>query len=507
MVFALLSVADKAGLTALAQALVTAGYDLLASGGTAKQLAEQGFRVTEVAEYTRSPEILGGRVKTLHPKIHGGILARRALSDDQEDLQTAEIIPIDVVVVNLYPFEQTIAQADVTAAEAIEQIDIGGVALIRAAAKNFQYVSILTAPNQYPVFITALAATQVDFGLRRQLAAQAFAHTSHYDQAIYRWFTQSETISELPATLTLDLEAHQVLRYGENPHQAATWYQTRAVGFSTARIIQGKPLSFNNLMDLEAARRMVAHFLDQHCAVIIKHANPCGVALGQTIAQAYTRSYQADTTSAFGGIVGLSKPVDEATAQELSHTFLECVLAPGYTPAALEVLRRKSQLRLLELTDLGTAPELDFKAISGGVLVQKTDTLSDDPTAWQVVTQKKPTAEEYQELLFAWRVVQQVKSNAIVLTKNLQTIGIGAGQMNRVGSAQIALTQAGTLAQGAVLASDGFFPFDDTVRLAKTYGVQALIQPGGSKRDADSIAACDELGLIMLITGVRHFLH
>jgi phosphoribosylaminoimidazolecarboxamide formyltransferase/IMP cyclohydrolase len=504
MTFALLSVADKTGLLPLAQGLVAVGLDLLASGGTAQFLRNAGLQVTEVADYTESPEILGGRVKTLHPRIHGGILARRQEPQDQQDLATAGTVPIDVVVVNLYPFAQTIAQPGVTEAEAIEQIDIGGVALLRAAAKNFEAVSVLSAPAQYPAFLEALATGSVDLTLRRDLARQAFAQTSHYDQTIQQWFLGDPL---LPETLTLTLQQQQVLRYGENPHQSAVWYRLRDQGFSTAQILQGKPLSFNNLMDLESARRLVARFLPEPCAVIIKHANPCGVALGADLCTAYQRAYSADAVSAFGGIVGLSQVVDELTALELAKTFLECVLAPGYTPAALDLLRRKSQLRLLELPDLATAPQLDFKAVSGGVLVQEIDNQPDHLDQWQAVTTLKPTDDELAELSFAWRVVRQVKSNAIVVTKDRQTLGIGAGQMNRVGSALLALEQAGAKAQGAVLASDGFFPFDDTVRLAQRYGIRAIVQPGGSKRDEDSIAACNELGLMMVLTGVRHFLH
>ncbi|WP_218082995.1 bifunctional phosphoribosylaminoimidazolecarboxamide formyltransferase/IMP cyclohydrolase [Anthocerotibacter panamensis] len=501
-VAALLSVADKTGLSDLAQALVARGYTLLASGGTAKFLSQNNLPVTEVAQYTGSPEILGGRVKTLHPKIHGGILARRELVEDQRDLQAAGIMPIAVVVVNLYPFEQTIAQPEISEAEAIEQIDIGGVALLRAAAKNFQAVSVLSDPAQYPQFIQALQADGVDLHMRRGLAGAAFRYTSRYDQAIARWFGPP-----LPTVLDLHLEEHLPLRYGENPHQQASWYTVGNTGFTTARILQGKPLSFNNLMDLEAARRTIAPFLPAAAAVIIKHANPCGVALGQSLHEAYARAYSADSTSAFGGIVGLTQTVDEATAQQLAQTFLECILAPGFSPEALEVLTRKSQLRLLELPDLSTAPRLDLKAVSGGFLVQQSDTVADSADLWQVVTELKPTPQELQELLFAWRVVKQVKSNAIVLTKDLQTIGIGAGQMNRVGAAQLAFEQAGVKAQGAALASDGFFPFEDTVRLAYERGIRAVVQPGGSKRDINSIAACNELGMVMVFTGVRHFLH
>ncbi len=506
MIYALLSVADKTGLTTLAEQLVAWGFGLLASGGTARLLQDEGFIVTEVAQYTGSPEILGGRVKTLHPKIHGGILARLEDLQDQADLTQAEISAIAVVVVNLYPFTETIQKPGVTPEEAIEQIDIGGVALLRAAAKNFRYVSVLGDPEQYPGFIQALHTDGVNLEFRQKLAQQAFALTSRYDQAINQWFCRHEELEEFPKTLDLTLQLRQTLRYGENPHQNAAWYTSDSAGFSAAKVIQGKPLSFNNLVDLESARRTVALCAQaEPCVVIVKHANPCGVALGATLSDAYQRAFDADSTSAFGGIVALSKAVDAPTAELLAKTFLECIVAPGFSPEALTILGRKTQLRLLELADFNQAPDLDLKPIAGGVLVQQLDMEQDDPAHWQVVTQKAP--EDLEELHFAWRVVRQVKSNAIVITKNRQTLGIGAGQMNRVGSAKIALDQAAAHAHGAVLASDGFFPFEDTVRLAHTYGITQIIQPGGSKRDDESIRACDELGLVMVLTGVRHFWH
>jgi phosphoribosylaminoimidazolecarboxamide formyltransferase / IMP cyclohydrolase len=505
---ALLSVSDKTGLVELARTLVEQyAFHLISSGGTAKALLAAGIPVTEVSAYTGSPEILDGRVKTLHPKLHGGILGRTDLASDIAQMEAQGIVPIELVVVNLYPFEATIAKPEVTWDEAIENIDIGGPSLTRSAAKNHQYVTVLTDPSQYQAYIEELHQTgTASLEFRRQCAMKAFTRTAQYDHAISTWFTTQMT--EL-APLRIEAAPLQALRYGENPHQPAVWYSTGPQGWTTAHKHQGKELSFNNLMDLEASRRIVAEFLtdSQAAAVIIKHMNPCGVALGDSIHQAYTKAYEADSVSAFGGIVALSRSVDEATAQALTTTFLECVVAPGYTPEALAILSKKTNLRVLELPDLSYGPEFDLKPIAGGILSQASDHAPSDPATWQVATAQKPTPEDLDELLFAWRCVKHVKSNAIVITRGGQTVGIGAGQMNRVGSAQLALKQAGEKAQGAVLASDGFFPFDDTVRAAAAQGIWAIVQPGGSVRDQDSIKACDELGLVMVLTGIRHFLH
>ncbi len=505
---ALLSVSDKTGLVELARALVEQfGFHLISSGGTAKALMAAEIPVTEVSAYTGSPEILDGRVKTLHPKLHGGILGRTDRDSDLAQMEAQGIVPIELVVVNLYPFEATVAKPDVSWDEAIENIDIGGPSLTRSAAKNYQYVTVLTDPSQYGAYVEELNRTGTpSLEFRRQCAMKAFTRTANYDQAISTWFTTQTT--EL-APLRIEAAPLQALRYGENPHQPAVWYSTGPQGWTTAHKHQGKELSFNNLMDLEASRRIVAEFLtgSQAAAVIIKHMNPCGVALGDSLHQAYTKAYEADSVSAFGGIVALSQWVDEATAQALTTTFLECVVAPGYSPEALAILGKKTNLRILELPDLSYGPEQDLKPIAGGMLSQASDNAPIDPSTWKVATVLKPTPEDLAELLFAWRCVKHVKSNAIVVTRGGQTLGIGAGQMNRVGSAQLALTQAGEKAQGAVLASDGFFPFDDTVRAAAAQGIWAIVQPGGSVRDQDSIKACDELGLVMVLTGIRHFLH
>lgn len=493
---ALLSVSDKTGLVDFARTLATQGFTLLSSGGTAGVLQGAGIPVQEVAEYTQAPQMLGGRVKTLHPKIHGGILARRDVEQDRADLAARNIAPIDLVVVNLYPFERD---------PQIEQIDIGGPALVRAAAKNHAFVTVLVDPSQYDEFLEELRRNGgvTSPGFRYTCAQRAFERTAAYDRAIAEWFNPPTEL--LPARLSLDLERLQPLRYGENPHQSAGWYRSGpSQGWTTSRIFQGKTLSFNNLIDLEAGRRIASEFTDP-VAVIIKHTNPCGVALGKTLSEAYQRAYDADSISAFGGIVALNRTCDVETAQLLAQTFLECVVAPEFTPEALALLAAKKNLRLVALTD-ATPPTLELKAISGGFLVQQTDQPMGQPD-WQVVTIAQPTAEDLEELRFAWQVVKHIKSNAIVVTKERQTLGIGAGQMNRVGSASLALAQAGEAASGGVLASDGFLPFDDTVRTAATAGIRAVVQPGGSVRDEDSIRACNELGLVMVVTGVRHFLH
>jgi phosphoribosylaminoimidazolecarboxamide formyltransferase/IMP cyclohydrolase len=517
---ALLSTSDKTGLIDFARSLVdTFEFDLISSGGTAKTLIDAGLPVTKVADYTGSPEILGGRVKTLHPRIHGGILARRNLSQDVKDLETNNIRPIDLVVVNLYPFEQTIAKPDVSLEDAIEQIDIGGPTLIRASAKNFQYVTVLCDPAQYESYLQQLDQNegQTCLEFRQACAWQAFCHTAAYDNAIATYLGNQVAVeipesASLPNQLNLGGEQLQLLRYGENPHQPAAWYQegTTATGWTSATKLQGKELSYNNLVDLEAARRIIAEFVEpdsEPAAVIIKHTNPCGVALGNSLVQAYEKAFHADSVSAFGGIVALNRPLDAATATKLTETFLECVVAPACEPAAEEILKNKSKVRVLLLPDLKVGPQQTIRSIAGGFLVQSSDDAVEDPHTWKVVTDLQPTQEQLEELLFAWRVCKHVKSNAIVVSRLRTTLGIGAGQMNRVGSVKIALEQAGEQAHRAVLASDGFFPFDDSVRTAAAAGIEAIVQPGGSLRDNDSIHAANELGIVMVFTGVRHFLH
>ncbi len=513
--FALLSVSDKNRLVPLAEALHrTHGYQLLSSGGTAKVLEQAGLPVTRVSEHTGAPEILGGRVKTLHPKVHGGILARRGDSAHQADLEQQGIPLIDLVVVNLYPFRETIARPDVSWDQAIEQIDIGGPAMVRAAAKNHRDVAVLTSPDQYDRVLAAMDASsgQVPADLRRQLALEAFEHTASYDSAISRWMANQVEQEASPWLEAVPLR--QTLRYGENPHQKARWFSHPKQGWGGAIQLQGKELSTNNLLDLEAALATVREFgygsgAVSPAAVVVKHTNPCGVAVGSGVAMALTRALDADRVSAFGGIVAINGPVEAAAARELTSLFLECVVAPGFTPEAREILSAKSNLRLLELAPqaIQAAGPDHVRSILGGLLVQDLDDQPITPDQWTVATKRPPTQQERQDLEFAWRLVRHVRSNAIVVARDGQSLGVGAGQMNRVGSARIALEAAGETAKGAVLASDGFFPFDDTVRLAASHGITAVIHPGGSLRDTDSVKACDELGLAMLLTGRRHFLH
>ena len=525
---ALLSVSDKRGVVPLAEALHRLhGYQLLSSGGTAKVLEEAGLPVTRVADHTGAPEILGGRVKTLHPRIHGGILARRGDSAHEADLREQKIDPIDVVVVNLYPFRETVAAPDVSWETAIENIDIGGPTMVRSAAKNHAHVAVLTSPEQYDRFLEALSGSAggVDANVRRQLALEAFAHTAAYDVAISRWMQsrpelQPDVEAAAPAEALPWLEAlplRQTLRYGENPHQKAAWFSS-PMGWGGAKQLQGKELSTNNLLDLEAALATVREFgygssglhpAEQAAAVVVKHTNPCGVAVGDGVATALTRALDGDRISAFGGIVALNAVVDGLAAKELTSLFLECVVAPGYSSEAREILAAKGNLRLLELAPeaIDAAPKDHVRSILGGVLVQDLDDQPIDPSAWTVASQRQPTTAEHADLRFAWQLVRHVRSNAILVAREGQSLGVGAGQMNRVGSARLALEAAGEKAVGAVLASDGFFPFDDTVRLAASHGIKAVIHPGGSLRDADSIKVCDDLGLAMVLTGRRHFLH
>jgi phosphoribosylaminoimidazolecarboxamide formyltransferase / IMP cyclohydrolase len=498
---ALLSVSDKSGIVELAKKLIAEfDFEIISSGGTAKTLQEAGIQVTKVSDYTGSPEILGGRVKTLHPRIHGGILARKDLAADLADLEANQIRPLDLVVVNLYPFEKTIAQPNVTVAEAIENIDIGGPAMIRATAKNYANLTVLCDPSLYEAYLAELDRGDVSLEFRQKMAAIAFQKTFNYDRAIYNYFTRLNSNPELSQTYHLSGDKVQTLRYGENPHQPAAWYSNRNIGWASAEQLQGKELSYNNLVDLEAARRIIAEFpANEPAAAILKHTNPCGVAVANTLAEAYEKAFNADSVSAFGGIVALNQTIDVSTATALTKTFLECVVAPGCDLEAKAILAQKSNLRILLLADLATGETETIKAIAGGFLVQASDDLIENPDNWQFVTEKKPTSSEIAEMLFAKKIVKHVKSNAIVITKNLTTLGIG--------SVKIALEQAGKEAEGGILASDGFFPFDDSVRTAAAAGIKAIIQPGGSIRDRDSIAAANELGIVMVISGTRHFLH
>lgn len=507
---ALISVTDKTGIVDFARQLTEEfDFEIISSGGTAKTLQSAGIPVVKVGEYTGSPEILGGRVKTLHPRIHGGILARRDWQSDLAEMEANQIRPFDLVVVNLYPFEQTIANPEVTTAQAIEQIDIGGPAMLRASAKNFAHLTVISNPKYYEQYLSQLRQNngEISLDFRQKMAGETFALTNAYDGAIAAYFA---SLNGETTRFNLAGNALQTLRYGENPHQSATWYGsgTMAHGWGKATLLQGKELSYNNLVDLEAARRLIAEFgSEEPAAAILKHTNPCGVAIGGSLVEAYTKAFNADAISAFGGIVALNQAIDEATAKELTKTFLECVVAPDCSPEARDILAKKSKVRILLLPDLSTGEKQTVKVIAGGFLVQAADDVMETPDEWRVVTEKQPTAAQLAELLFAWKVSKHVKSNAIVVTKNQTTLGVGAGQMNRVGSVKIALEQAAEAAKGGYLASDGFFPFDDSVRTAAQFGIEAIVQPGGSLKDQDSINAANELGLIMVLTGIRHFLH
>ncbi|MEW6660995.1 MAG: bifunctional phosphoribosylaminoimidazolecarboxamide formyltransferase/IMP cyclohydrolase [Bacillota bacterium] len=508
---AIISVSDKTGVTDFAGRLVELGYQIVSTGGTFKVLQGAGLPVTYVTEITGFPEILDGRVKTLHPKVHGGILACRT-PEHLLQLQDNGIQPVDLVVVNLYPFKETIAKPGVSLEEAIENIDIGGPAMVRAAAKNYRWVGVVVNPARYGQVLQDLEASgYLSSELRFSLAVEAFAHTAAYDSAIsgYLQSVSSRQVDLFPEAFTLSGVKVQDLRYGENPHQRAAFYREDQAGPGTlamAKQLQGKELSFNNIVDLDAAWSVVREFT-QPAAVIIKHTNPCGVALAASPQVAYRKAFQADPVSAFGGIVGLNKPVNAACAAELTKIFLEAVIAPSFEPEALVILRSKENLRLLAAGGGAAAPSFDIKKVSGGFLVQDADTQTALLNQWRVVTRRHPGPEELNDLAFAWQVVKHVKSNAIVVAKENVSLGVGAGQMNRVGSARIALEQAGEAAKGAVLASDAFFPFADTVEEAARAGITALIQPGGSLRDQESIEACDRLGIAMIFTGYRHFKH
>ncbi|WP_420768507.1 bifunctional phosphoribosylaminoimidazolecarboxamide formyltransferase/IMP cyclohydrolase [Parageobacillus thermoglucosidasius] len=507
---ALLSVSNKEGIVSLAKQLVELGVEIISTGGTKRTLEEAGVPVIGISDVTGFPEILDGRVKTLHPIIHGGLLAIRDNERHQNELREHHITPIDLVVVNLYPFQQTIAKSDVTFAEAIENIDIGGPTMLRAAAKNHQYVTVVVDPADYDAVVQELKEHgDVSAEMKLKLAAKVFRHTAAYDAMIAEYLT-NKTGEEYPESFTITFEKKQSLRYGENPHQTAAFYQ-KPLGssFSIAKAAQlhGKELSYNNINDANAALQLVKEFAEP-AAVAVKHMNPCGVGIGATIYEAFTKAYEADPTSIFGGIIALNREVDKDTAEKMHEIFLEIVIAPSFSSEALDILRQKKNIRLLTVDF--TAPATNEKllvSVQGGLLVQEADmrTLSDGEI--KVVTKREPTEQEWESLQFAWKVVKHVKSNAIVLAKDGMTIGVGAGQMNRVGAAKIAIEQAGEKAKGAVLASDAFFPMDDTVEAAAKAGITAIIQPGGSIRDADSIKKADEYGIAMVFTGIRHFKH
>lgn len=507
---ALISVSDKTGVVEFARDLVALGWEVVSTGGTARTLREAGVPVIYVTEVTGFPEILGGRVKTLHPHIHGGILALRT-PEHLNQLRELAITPIDLVAVNLYPFKQTTARPGVTPEEAIENIDIGGPAMIRAAAKNHRYVVVMVNPARYGEVIDALRSTgDVPQDLRLALAREAFLHTAHYDAVIAGYLNELMPEPEpFPAEAAFPFELAGLLRYGENPHQRAAFYRdVRIRGACVGNAVQlhGKELSYNNILDLNAALELVREF-EEPAAVVIKHTNPCGAALGSTLAEAYRKAFEGDPVSAFGGIVALNREVDGETAAALVEIFLEAVIAPAFSLEALEVLKQKKNLRLLATGPLEPWNGLEMRRVGGGLLVQEADRAIIGEEKPRVVTRREPTPEEMNELLFAFKVVKYVKSNAIVVSKERQVLGVGAGQMNRVGAARIALAHAGEKARGAVLASDAFFPFPDTVEEAARAGITAIIQPGGSVRDEESIEAADAHGIAMVFTGMRHFRH
>jgi len=517
---ALVSVSDKSGLVAFAHALAGRGVRILSSGGTAKALAAEGIAVETVESYTGSPEVMDGRVKTLHPRVHGGILSRG--ERDRGDLDRLGAQPIDLVVVNLYPFEKTAAAPGSTHELIVENIDIGGPSMVRSAAKNHARVTVVCDPSDYPRILDELSHRgDTTPATRAELAAKAFAHTAAYDGAIAAYLSSldgSSARAPFPTYLTLPLERAYGLRYGENPHQAGAFYVDRgAVAGSLARAASlgagGKELSFNNLVDVDAALDAVREF-DEPAAVVVKHTNPCGVATAATLAEAYRAAREADAVSAYGGIVALNRPVDDGAAAVLAETFVECIVAPSFTPTALETLRAKKNLRLLATGEwLGPAhAALSAKRVGGGFVVQDRDaTAGGEVTRGKVASKRAPTPEELRGLEFAWRVAKHVKSNAIVLARagdaGAVTVGVGAGQMSRVVSVQIACDKAGEAARGSVLASDAFFPFADGVEVAARAGVTAVAHPGGSVRDAEIVAATDAAGMAMVLTGVRHFRH
>lgn len=507
---ALLSVSDKTGLVDFARQLHELGIEIISTGGTMKALREAGIPVIYVSDVTGFPEIMDGRVKTLNPLIHGGILAIRDNEDHVAAMEKHNIGAIDMVVVNLYPFRQTIAKPDATLNDAIENIDIGGPAMIRAAAKNFNYVTVVVNPARYEVVIAAVQQQgSVSPELRMALAQEAYGHTAEYDACISRYLAAQAGEQLFPEKLHLVYEKVENLRYGENPHQQAAFYKESGAcsqGIAHARQLHGKELSFNNIVDLEAAWAIVSDF-EQPAAAIIKHTNPCGTGIGTTIAEAYDKAYTADPLSAFGGIVAVNRLVDKEAADKMSTLFLEAVIAPSFAPDAFAILTRKKNLRLLEAAAPAKSDDVDIKKISGGLLMQQMDRVVEQPEGYRVVTKRQPTESEWQQLYFSWKVVKHVKSNAIVVANDDKTLGVGAGQMNRVGAAAIALEQAGEQAKGAVLASDAFFPFGDTVEAAAKAGITAIIQPGGSVRDEESIVAADKYGIAMVFTSIRHFKH
>jgi phosphoribosylaminoimidazolecarboxamide formyltransferase/IMP cyclohydrolase len=517
---ALLSVSDKEGLASFAKTLAAYKVELISTGGTRKALEAAGLTVIDISTLTGFPEILDGRVKTLHPHVHGAILARRSDAAHVAKLAELKIAPIDVVVCNLYPFEATVAKASSSPDEIIEEIDIGGPTLVRAAAKNYQDVAVLTSPDQYETIAAELKTNNgvLTLATRQRLAAAAFARIAAYDRVIADYFEKLDDAEPFPPTLRLEFRRRMALRYGENPHQQAAFYVEPGLAHAAvagAESLHGKELSYNNILDLDSALNLVREFNDP-AAVVIKHNNPCGAAIGDSLSTAFRLAYDGDPLSAFGGVLGFNRELDAATAQQITepNRFVEAVIAPGYSADAYQLLttrpKWKDNVRLLRVgsgAQRAGAGSLDYRRVDGGLLVQTRDQGADDFSQWRTVTKRQPSAAEMQDLQFAWLVCKHVKSNAIVFAKGGMVVGVGAGQMSRVDSVHLAGRKAGDRSQGSVMASDAFFPFRDNIDVAAKLGITAIVQPGGSVRDKDSIQACDELGLAMVFTGVRHFRH
>jgi phosphoribosylaminoimidazolecarboxamide formyltransferase/IMP cyclohydrolase len=519
---ALVSVSDKSDLGPFAKALVDQGFEIVSTGGTRSFLEKQGLPVTDITQYTGFPEMMEGRLKTLHPKVHGGLLGRPDLAEDAHAMQEHGILPFELVVCNLYPFEATIAKPGVTVAEAIENIDIGGPSMVRSSAKNHAYLGVVTQPSQYPAVLDALKQGKLSAEFKRQLAAAAFEMTARYDRAIADYMAKltvsaTSEAPELPGRLTINLERRSSLRYGENPHQLAAFYVEPGAGSGTlasAEQLHGKELSYNNLLDLDAALNLVREF-SSPAAIVIKHTNPCGAAIGETPAEAFRKAYDGDPVSAFGSILAFNRPVDLAIAEELCqpNRFVEAIIAPSYNDDAFQALttrpKWKANVRLMRCAGLLDSRQSgwDFRRVTGGMLAQNYDEGADPEQDWKVVTRRQPTAAELVDLKFAWSVVRHVKSNAIVFASGGMVVGVGAGQMSRVDSAMIAAHKAGERARGGVVASDAFFPFRDGVEQAAKAGIRAVIQPGGSRNDDDVTAACNENDMTMIFTGRRHFKH
>jgi len=513
--FALISVYDKAGLAPFAREIKKLGFEIVSSGGTAKFLRKNRIRVTEVQKLTKYPHMFDGRVKTLHPKIHGGILSDRTNKEHLKEIRKYGITPFDIIVCNLYPFEEVTSRKKFTHEEAIENIDIGGPAMVRASAKNYKNAAVVVDPRDYQQVLTELKSEGiVSIATREQLALKAFKHTAQYDALIVRYFSSRlEGEEEFPREMDILLEKIQNLRYGENPHQKAAFYRERGEKgdgrVTEAKQLHGKELSFNNIVDMDAAWNCANYFADPAIA-IIKHTNPCGVAKAETLVEAYKLALESDPVSAFGGIIAANRGIDEATAKEVASLFVEVIIAPSFAPKALEILKAKQNIRIMEMGEKSICRPfkgLDYKRVSGGMLVQEPDLAQLGINEIKVVTKREPSMAEMEDLFFAWGVAKYVKSNAIIYVKDGRTVGVGAGQMSRIDSAEIGVKKSKGKVKGSVLASDAFFPFPDVVELAAKQGVTAIIQPGGSKKDQESIDKANEAGIAMVFTGRRHFRH